>query len=140
MSDKRSSTALKEFISETEEIVEAINLDLVTLAEGLEIGEYDPDLINGIFRGAHSIKGLAGMFGFDDLSQLAHRMENLLDQVRLGKVSFNQVTVDTLFSSLETLSRLINGKNDDENFTLDLCDNSVICSDISCRTLICRGR
>jgi two-component system chemotaxis sensor kinase CheA len=120
LSEKRSSEALREFISETEEIVETINLDLVTLAEGLDSGEYDPDLINGIFRGAHSIKGLAGMFGFDDLSQLAHRMENLLDQMRLGKVPFNQFTVDTLFGSLETLSRLINGKCDDEHFTLDL--------------------
>ncbi|MHB8709104.1 MAG: chemotaxis protein CheA [Desulfuromonadales bacterium] len=120
MSDKRSSAALKEFISETEEIVETINLELVTLAEGLDSDEYDPDLINGIFRGAHSIKGLAGMFGFDDLSQLAHRMENLLDQMRLGKVPFNQLTVDTLFGCLETLSRLINGKSEDENFTVDL--------------------
>lgn len=120
MSDTRTSEALKEFISETEEIVEAINLDLVALAEKLDSGEYDPDLINGIFRGAHSVKGLAGMFGFDDLSQLAHRMENLLDQLRLGKVPFNQNTVDTLFHSLETLSRLINGKNEDEHFTFDL--------------------
>jgi len=120
LSEKRSSEALKEFISETEEIVETINLDLVTLAERLDSGEYDPDLINGIFRGAHSIKGLAGMFGFDDLSQLAHRMENLLDQMRLGKVPFNQSTVDTLFNALETLSRLINGKSEDEHFTLDL--------------------
>jgi two-component system chemotaxis sensor kinase CheA len=120
LSEKRSSEALKEFISETEEIVETINLDLMTLAEGLDSGEYDPDLINGIFRGAHSIKGLAGMFGFDDLSQLAHRMETLLDQMRLGKVPFNQFTVDTLFGSLETLSRLINGKCEDEHFTLDL--------------------
>jgi two-component system chemotaxis sensor kinase CheA len=120
LSDKRSSAALKEFISETEEIVESINLDLVTLAEGLDSGEYDPDLINGIFRGAHSIKGLAGMFGFDDLSQLAHRMENLLDLMRLGKVPFNQETVDALFGALETLARLISGKSDDENFTVDL--------------------
>jgi two-component system chemotaxis sensor kinase CheA len=120
LSEKRSSEALKEFISETEEIVEAINLDLVTLAERLDSGEYDPDLINSIFRGAHSVKGLAGMFGFDDLSQLAHRMENLLDQLRLGKVPFNQNTLDTLFTSLETLSRLINGKSEDEHFTFDL--------------------
>ncbi len=120
MSEKRSSEALREFISETEEIVETINLDLVTLAEKLDSGDYDPDLINSIFRGAHSIKGLAGMFGFDDLSQLAHRMETLLDQLRLGKVPFNQYTIDTLFKSLETLSRLINGKSEDEHFTFDL--------------------
>ncbi len=120
MNDKRSSEALREFISETEEIVETVNLDLVSLAEGLDKGDYDPDLINGIFRGAHSIKGLAGMFGFEDLSRLAHRMESLLDQMRLGKVPCNRATVDTLFFCLETLSRLINGKSEDEHFTLDL--------------------
>lgn len=127
MTDKRSSEALREFISETEEIVEAINLDLVTLADGLESGEQDPDLVNAIFRGAHSIKGLAGMFGFDDLSQLAHRMESLLDQMRLGKVPFNQGAVDVLFHSVETLTRLINGKSEDEHFTFDLtpCFNRI---------------
>lgn len=120
MSETRSSSALKEFISEAEEIIEALNLDLVGLSESLEQGECDPDLINGIFRGAHSIKGLAGMFGFDDLSQLSHRMEGLLDQLRLGRVPFNQGTVDTLFVTVETLGRLINGKSEDEHFTFDL--------------------
>jgi two-component system chemotaxis sensor kinase CheA len=120
LSESRSSNALKEFISEAEEIVEALNLDLVALSEALERGECDPDLINGIFRGAHSIKGLAGMFGFDDLSQLSHRMESLLDQLRLGRVPFNQVAVDTLFVTVETLTRLINGKSEDEHFTFDL--------------------
>jgi len=122
LSDNRSAEALKEFIGEAEEIVETINLDLVSLAEGLDQGEHDPDLINNIFRGAHSIKGLAGMFGFDDLSRLAHRTESLLDQMRLGKVPCNQTTVECLFFSLETLSRLINGKSKDETFTLDLTD------------------
>jgi two-component system chemotaxis sensor kinase CheA len=120
LSEYRSSDALKEFISEAEEIIETLNLDLVNLSQALERGDCDPDLINAIFRGAHSIKGLAGMFGFDDLSQLSHRMENLLDQLRLGRVPFNQGTVDTLFSAVETLARLISGKSEDEHFTLDL--------------------
>lgn len=120
MSDKRSSEALREFIGESEEIVETINLDLVTLAEGVDRGDFDPDLVNSIFRGAHSIKGLAGMFGFDDLSQLAHRMENLLDQLRLGKVPLNRLTVEALFGTLEALSRLISGKSEDEHFSIDL--------------------
>ena len=120
MSDNNASQALKEFIGETEEIIESLNLDLMTLSDASEEGDADPDLINGIFRGAHSVKGLAGMFGFDDISQLAHRMENLLDSLRLGKVAFNQSLLDTLFYALEQLTRLINGKSTDEQFTFDL--------------------
>ena len=120
MSDKSSSQALKDFISETEEIIESLNFDLVKLADCVDSGDCDPDVLNGIFRGAHSIKGLAGMFGFDDLSALSHSMENLLDGLRLGKVPFNQFLVDTLFSSLDILVKLIDGKSQDENFTLDL--------------------
>ena len=120
LSDKSSSQALKDFISETEEIIESLNFDLVKLADTVDSGDCDPDVINGIFRGAHSIKGLAGMFGFDDLSDLSHSMENLLDGLRLGKVPFNQFLVDTLFSSLDTLVKLIDGKSNDDNFTFDL--------------------
>ena len=120
MSDKSSSQALKDFISETEEIIGSLNLDLVRLADSLDTGDCDPDVLNGIFRGAHSIKGLAGMFGFDDLSQLSHSMENLLDGLRLGRVPLNQALVDTLFSALDMLIRLIDGKSSNENFTLDL--------------------
>ena len=120
MSDKSSSQALKDFISETEEIIESLNFDLVKLADCVDSGDCDPDVLNGIFRGAHSIKGLAGMFGFDDLSALSHSMENLLDGLRLGKVPFNQFLVDTLFSSLDTLVKLIDGKSQNESFTLDL--------------------
>ena len=120
MSDKSSSQALKDFVSETEEIIESLNLDLVRLADSVDSGDCDPDVLNGIFRGAHSIKGLAGMFGFDDLSKLSHSMESLLDGLRLGKIPFNQFLVDTLFSSLDVLINLIDGKSNDEGFTLDL--------------------
>ena len=120
MSDKSSSQALKDFVSETEEIIGSLNLDLVRLADSVDSGDCDPDVLNSIFRGAHSIKGLAGMFGFDDLSTLSHSMESLLDGLRLGKIPFNQFLVDTLFSSLDLLIKLIDGKSNDEDFTLDL--------------------
>jgi two-component system chemotaxis sensor kinase CheA len=120
LSDTSSSQALRDFISETEEIIGTLNYDLVKLADAVETGDCDPDVLNGIFRGAHSIKGLAGMFGFDDLSELSHAMENLLDGLRLGKVPFTQRLVDSLFSSLDVLIQLIDGKSNDESFTLDL--------------------
>ncbi|WP_291317672.1 Hpt domain-containing protein [Desulfuromonas sp.] len=86
MADKVSGQAVREFLGEAEEIIEKLNLDLMALGDQAAGGETDPDLLNSIFRGAHSIKGLSGMFGFDDISQLAHYKENLLDSLRLGKV------------------------------------------------------
>ncbi|MGK2905679.1 MAG: chemotaxis protein CheA [Desulfuromonadales bacterium] len=115
-----SSQGLKDFISETEEIIGSLNLDLVKLADALDAGACDPDLLNGIFRGAHSLKGLAGMFGFDDLAALSNAMENLLDGLRLGRIPLTDPLIDTLFSALDVLSGLIDGKNVDEHFTLDL--------------------
>lgn len=120
MTDKSSSCAIEDFLGEAEEIIEKLNLDLVTLGDCAEGGGSDPEILNGIFRGAHSIKGLSGMFGFDDISELAHHMENLLDTLRLGKISLSAVVVETLFDALEILARLVHGKGDSDTFTLDV--------------------
>lgn len=120
MAQRPASRAIKEFLGESEEIIEKLNLDLVTLADGGESGEVDPELLNSIFRGAHSLKGLSGMFGFDDISALAHHMENLLDHLRLGKVALSGNLVEVLFEALEALSHLVHGKGDAEEFSLDL--------------------
>ncbi|BCR05126.1 chemotaxis protein CheA [Desulfuromonas versatilis] len=120
MGDKASAQAIKDFLGEAEEIIEKLNVDLVSLGDSAENGDSDPDLVNGIFRGAHSIKGLAGMFGFDDISGLAHQMENLLDCLRLGKVRLSPGLVETLFDGLESLTRLVHGKSEDDHFSLDL--------------------
>ena len=50
-------------------------------------GEVDPELLNGIFRSAHSLKALAGLFGFEPIQELAHRLEDILDGLRLGRVA-----------------------------------------------------
>ncbi len=120
MADKTSSRAIRDFLAEAEEIIEKLNLDLVVLGEAGASGEVDPELLNGIFRGAHSLKGLSGMFGFDDISRLAHHMENLLDSLRLGKVPLGPVLVEVLFDALEILMRLVHGKGENEEFTLEL--------------------
>lgn len=120
MSDKPSSQAIREFLAESEEIIEKLNGDLLALGDGLEGGDGDPELLNSIFRGAHSVKGLAGMFGFDDISVLAHHMENLLDSLRLGKVALSGALLEVLFESLDLLTRLVHGKGETEDFTLDI--------------------
>lgn len=120
MADKPSSKAIKDFLAEAEEIIETINLELVRLADQVDTGDADPETINGIFRGAHSLKGISGMFGFTDICELSHHMENLLDQLRLGKLPLSPSIVEVLFSALEMLTGLINGKAANEEYTVDL--------------------
>jgi two-component system chemotaxis sensor kinase CheA len=120
VTDKSLSSAIRDFLGEAEEIIEKLNLDLVTLGDSADGGGSDPEILNGIFRGAHSIKGLSGMFGFDDITELAHNMENLLDSLRLGKISLNAELVEILFDALEALARLVHGKGENENFSFDV--------------------
>lgn len=121
MSESNSSRAIKDFLAESEEILEQLNLDLVTLGDAIENrGEVDPALLNAIFRGAHSFKGISGMFGFDDLCELCHHLEDLLDSLRLGKIPLTGKLLEALFSLLEVLTRLVHGKAESESFTLDI--------------------
>ncbi len=99
--------AEKDFLAEAEEIIDKLSLDLVGLSDGSESGECNPDLLNSIFRGAHSLKGLAGMFGFTPLAELAHNLENLLDSLRLGKITLTQSILGVLFDSLDLLATLV---------------------------------
>ncbi len=109
---------LREFLSESEEIIEKLGRDLIALDQGLrrESGEgeagsglVDPDLLNDVFRGAHSLKGLSGMFGFKGLTTVSHNLENLLDALRLGRVPLDAQVLDLLFAGLDLLGRQIKG-------------------------------
>ncbi|MBK5275483.1 MAG: chemotaxis protein CheA [Desulfuromonadales bacterium] len=102
-----SHKAVKEFLAETEEIVEQLGSQLADLADMADRGELNPDLLNSIFRGAHSLKGLAGMFGYTDITELSHNMENLLDILRLGKIKLNPNLMEVLFGSHELLTSLV---------------------------------
>lgn len=104
--------AAKDFLAEAEDIIDQLSLDLVSLSDCADSGDFNPDLVNSIFRGAHSLKGLAGMFGFTEIAELSHNMENLLDSLRLGKVNLSQNTISVLFDSMELLGSLVRGAGD----------------------------
>jgi two-component system chemotaxis sensor kinase CheA len=99
--------AIKDFLAEAEEIVEQLSQELADLNDCADTGDCNPDLLNAIFRGAHSLKGLAGMFGFATIQELAHTMENLLDSLRLGKIPLTGGLVNVLYEALEMLSGMI---------------------------------
>lgn len=102
-----SSGAVRDFLAEAEEVVEELGTQLADLADMAEKEAWDPDLLNAIFRGAHSLKGLAGMFGFGMIAEVAHHAENLLDWLRMGKISLTPAVLELLFSSAELLSTLL---------------------------------
>ncbi|TWJ26383.1 chemotaxis protein CheA [Geobacter argillaceus] len=99
--------AVSDFLAEAEEIIDQLGGDLVELADCADTGDCNPDLLNSIFRGAHSLKGLAGMFGFSQIQELAHTMENLLDSLRLGKVPLTDAVISVLSDSSELLGSMV---------------------------------
>lgn len=108
-----------EFVAEAQEIIEALSRDLLVLDDGQKKGAPDPDLVNSVFRGVHTLKGIAGMFGFVDLGEVAHVLEDLLDQLRLGRVELNQEALDVLFEGIEVLQRLLSAGPDAPEADLD---------------------
>src|ERR1700759_3148246 len=98
-----------EFVAEAQEIVDALGRDLIGAEQETREGkdEVDPDRVNNLFRSAHSLKGLAGMFGLDALSKLAGGLESVLDGMRLGRVRFDATALDVLFAAVERAGSLI---------------------------------
>jgi two-component system chemotaxis sensor kinase CheA len=83
---------------------------LAVVEEGLlELEQHpeDRDLLNKIFRSAHSIKGGAGMFGFNAVAQFTHKMESLLDLLRNGQKAVSPAIADLLLKSTDCLKTLI---------------------------------
>jgi two-component system chemotaxis sensor kinase CheA len=105
--DSVGEKAMGEFLSEAQEIVESLNRDILKLDDNIKRDKKDPDLINNIFRSAHSLKGISGMFGVKKMADIAHDLENLLDSLRMGKVSISADVIDVLFEAVEVFNQLI---------------------------------
>ncbi len=102
------------FLSEANEIVEGLENDLVLL----EDNKSDEDLLNKIFRSAHTLKSSAGTVGFTTMSELNHVAENLLEKVRSGKLDVTPKMITVLLEFLDTvkimLQNIIDGKGESD--------------------------
>ena len=88
---------IDEFMVETNEIVNALDSNLVKL-------EKEPanlDLLNEIFRGAHTMKGTSGFLGFNELMRLTHRMEDVLNRLRKGELIVTAEVMDVLLEAVD---------------------------------------
>lgn len=104
--------AREEFFSEAQEIVEGLGRDLLALDEAQKKGRPDPDLINDVFRAVHTLKGLAGLFGANRMTTLSHELEELLDDLRLGRVELTASALDLLFRSVELYGKILQAEKD----------------------------
>ncbi len=104
MSD-RSQKALSDFVSEAQETIDALGKGLMQL-EGAG-AEPEPEVLNSVFRAAHSLKGLSSMFGVERLARLAHALEDALDDLRLGRRRLDAGALDLLLEAPEVFSRII---------------------------------
>ena len=93
----------KDFLIESQELLEGLEEHLVEL----EAKPDDPELLNGIFRTFHTIKGTAGFLGFSRTSELAHRAEEVLDRLKKGQMSVNQDVMDALLAVLDIMKGLL---------------------------------
>ncbi|TKB92004.1 MAG: hypothetical protein E8D41_08965 [Nitrospira sp.] len=91
------------FFEEAGDHVAAVEEGLLALEQHPE----DLDLLNKIFRSAHSIKGTSGMFGFNAVAQFTHKMETLLDLLRNGEKVVTPQIADLLLKSTDCLKTLI---------------------------------
>src|SRR5512142_598955 len=102
---KEDDRARDEFTGEAEELLDTLSRDLVEFeSQGKDVR---PELVNKIFRNIHSLKGLAGMLGFGDISELSHNLEDMLDKLRMGKIAISRDVTDLLYDSIDGLNRLV---------------------------------
>lgn len=92
MADPREKQGFEDFAAETREMLESMELDLVRIGRG----ERDPELLNSLFRSAHTIKGTSGMYDFGAIAEFVHSLENVLDRVRGGRIELT----DTLIAAV----------------------------------------
>ena len=106
---------LNEYLSESEQLLDLLLADLEQLASlarpdpsrSERPAGTPPELINRIFRSVHSLKGLSGMMGMTSVKSLAHEFENVLDDLRLGKLGFDDKVAGLLRESGEWLATLL---------------------------------
>jgi two-component system chemotaxis sensor kinase CheA len=107
------SQFIPSFLEESFEGLELMESSLLNLDAG------DNEIINSIFRAAHSIKGGAGTFGFDNVTEFTHLVETLLDEIRDGRRDITAKDTELLLVSVDCMRLLIEAARDDADYDQD---------------------
>jgi two-component system chemotaxis sensor kinase CheA len=109
------TTSRKDFITEAEDLLENAQSLTLELQDSIEEGTINPDSVNALFRDMHTLKGLSGLFGLQWITDLSHRLESLLDDLRLGKVEATDSLAEFLLKNIDILRQLIRGAESDHS-------------------------
>ncbi|EGK8008374.1 hybrid sensor histidine kinase/response regulator [Campylobacter lari] len=115
---------LEDFLVEAFELVEQIDHDLVEL----EANPEDLELLNRIFRVAHTVKGSSSFLNFDVLTKLTHHMEDVLNKARHNELKITPEVMDVVLESIDMMKTLLNSIRDNGNDTAIGLDIVPICA------------
>ncbi|MDI6716345.1 MAG: chemotaxis protein CheA [Actinomycetota bacterium] len=93
---------LETFITEASELIQDLEIDLVALEDSA-----DDELINRIFRAAHTIKGSAGVVGLTELSDFTHTMESVLDLLRSHELTVTSELISVLLRAVDQIKAMV---------------------------------
>ncbi|GMQ62773.1 chemotaxis protein CheA [Vallitalea maricola] len=113
------SQYLEIFIEESKEHLQSLNESLLELEKNTD----NVELINEVFRVAHTLKGMAATMGYKRMQKLTHDMENVLSEIRNGSIKVEANLLDVLFQCLDALEQYVDlivesgseGDNDNQN-------------------------
>lgn len=114
---------IRTFVDECTELLELFEQSALRL----EQNPGDGSAVAELFRAAHTIKGSAGLFGFDDVVEFTHRVESMLDRMRNGELQAGSAHVALLLSSTDHLAELVQSAaneqpNPNPDRTRELCE------------------
>lgn len=121
---------VKEFLAESSDHLEDVESKILLLEENPE----DVDIINGIFRPIHSMKGSAGFLGLKDIGKASHELETLLDEARKTKIKITPEIIEILYEGVDILKKLretIAKKVDNKDASTEVIDYQSLLSKIS---------
>lgn len=96
---------LQDFLVEGGEILEELNEQLVDLEQAPE----DPDLLNAVFRGFHTVKGGAGFLNIEALVEVCHKAENVFDVLRQGQRKIDADLMDAILQVIDAVNEMFSG-------------------------------
>ncbi|KRM96845.1 chemotaxis protein CheA [Liquorilactobacillus aquaticus DSM 21051] len=103
------------FFEESDDNLQQLNDNVLEL----ESEPDNMDLVNEIFRAAHTLKGMAATMGYDVMTKLTHKMENLFDFFKSGKLKVNSDYISLIFRCLDRLSQLVEDLRDEKELSQD---------------------
>ncbi|MGE7903668.1 chemotaxis protein CheW [Peribacillus sp. NPDC094092] len=94
---------LEVFIEESKEHLQTCSEQLLVLEKNPE----DLSVVNEIFRSAHTLKGMSATMGYEDLANLTHKMENVLDAIRNSQIALSPELFDVIFIAVDDLEAMV---------------------------------